>query len=112
MTTKPNNTPNTANSTNIWRVIASVLFLLLILSWGYFQFVSMMHNSAFETLSYQRTEIRNLNNQLAQINIKLDDLQNKNRMLEGRIEAFNNMRIRDHELAMSQLNRAPVRPVR
>ena len=112
MTTKPNNTPNTANSANLWRVIASVLFLLLILSWGYFQFVNMMHNSAFETLSHQRTEIRSLNNQLAQINIKLDDLQNKNRMLESRIEAFNNMRVRDHELVMSQINRAPVRTIR
>ena len=72
----------------------------------------MMHNSAFETLSHQRTEIRNLNNQLAQINIKLDDLQNKNRMLESRIEAFNNMRVRDHELAMSQINRPPARTIR
>ena len=72
----------------------------------------MMHNSAFETLSHQRTEIRNLNTQLAQINIKLDDLQNKNRMLESRIEAFNNMRVRDHEQVMSQINRVPVRTIR
>ena len=100
------------DNTNFWRAITAVLFALLIMSWGYFQFVSMMNDSAFETLSHHRTEIRNLNTQLAQINIKLDDLQNKNRMLESRIDAFNNMRIRDHELAMSQINSATIKRVR
>jgi Tfp pilus assembly protein PilO len=97
---------------NTWKLISAFLFTSLVLSWGYFQFVNMMNNSAFETLSHHRTEIRNLNNQLAQINIKLDDLQNKNRMLESRIDAFNNMRVRDHEQVMSQVNRAPVKTIR
>jgi predicted nucleic acid-binding Zn-ribbon protein len=100
------------DNANFWRAITAVLFALLVMSWGYFQFVSMMNDSAFETLSHHRTEIRNLNTQLAQINIKLDDLQNKNRMLESRIDTFNNMRIRDHELAMSQINSRPVRAIR
>jgi Tfp pilus assembly protein PilO len=105
-------TKNMIDNANFWRAITAVLFALLVMSWGYFQFVSMMNDSAFETLSHHRTEIRNLNNQLTQLNIKLEDLQNKNRMLENRIDTFNNMRIRDHELAMSQINAATLKRVR
>jgi uncharacterized protein YlxW (UPF0749 family) len=105
-------TKNTVDNPNFWRAVSAVLFVLLVVSWGYFQFASMMNNSAFETLAHHRTEIRNLNNQLTQLNIKLDDLQNRNRMLESRIDTFNNMRIRDHEQVMSQLNRSPVKTVR
>jgi Tfp pilus assembly protein PilO len=105
-------TKNMIDNANFWRAITAVLFALLVMSWGYFQFVSMMNDSAFETLSHHRTEIRNLNTQLAQINIKLDDLQNKTRMLESRIDAFNSMRIRDHEQVISQLNSRPIRAIR
>ena len=92
--------------------MAALLFTLLIVSWAYFQFVNMMNDSAFETLTHHRTEIRNLNNQLIQLNIKLEDMQNKNRMLESRIDMFNNMRIRDHEQVMGQINGRPVRAIR
>jgi Tfp pilus assembly protein PilO len=105
-------TKNTVDNQNFWRAVAAVLFALLVMSWGYFQFVSMMNDSAFETLAHHRTEIRNLNNQLIQLNIKLEDMQNKNRMLESRIDTFNNMRVRDHEQVMSQINAATIKRVR
>jgi uncharacterized coiled-coil protein SlyX len=108
--TKSNNIYNSVvDKSGVWRALAALLFALLILSWGYFQIVSIMNDSAFETLSHHRNEIRSLNNQLAQINLKLDDAQSKIRVLEGRIDSFNQMRVRDHELVMGQINRPTTR---
>ena len=108
MTTKNNIFDNPST----WKISTAVLLTLLLMSWVYFQFVSIMNDGAFETLNYQRTELRNLNNQIINMSIQLEDLRAKNQILEGRIESFNNMRIRDHEFAMSQINRPPVKTIR
>jgi Tfp pilus assembly protein PilO len=99
-------------NSGIWKFVSAVLFMSLILSWGYFQFVSMIKDSAFETLAHHRTEIRNLNTQITQMNIQIQDLQSRNKALGERVESYNLQRVRDHEFAMSQINRPPVRAVR
>jgi type VI protein secretion system component VasK len=101
-------------NSGIWKFLSAFLFTALVLSWGYFQFNTMLNNSAFETLSHHRTQLRDINTQITQLNLQLQDLQNRNRALSERVEAYNMQRVRDHELAMSQINRtaAPVRTVR
>jgi type VI protein secretion system component VasK len=99
-------------NTNTWKLISAFLFMALVLSWGYFQFSSMLNNSAFETLSHQRTQIRDLSTQITQINLQLQDLQTRNRALSERVESYNLQRVRDHELVMSQLNKPSVRIAR
>jgi uncharacterized coiled-coil protein SlyX len=95
-----------------WKLVSAFLFMALVLSWGYFQFSSMLNNSAFETLSHQRTQIRDLNTQITQINLQLQDLQTRNRALSERVESYNLQRVRDHELVMSQINRSAARTIR
>jgi Tfp pilus assembly protein PilO len=99
-------------NSSIWKLLSAFLFMALVLSWGYFQFNTMLNNSAFETLSHHRTEIRNLNTQLTQMNIQIQDLQSRNKALSERVESYNLQRTRDHELVMSQLNRGPIKTVR
>lgn len=98
-------------NTTTWKLVSAFLFMALVLSWGYFQFNNMLNNSAFETLSHQRTQIRDLNTQITQINLQLQDLQTRNRALSERVESYNLQRVRDHELVMNQLNRNSVRRI-
>jgi Tfp pilus assembly protein PilO len=94
-----------------WKLLSAMLFTFLVLSWGYFQFTKMLNDSAFETLSFHRNEIRNINTQLVNMNIQLQDLQSKNKTLSEKVESYNLQRVRDHEMLSSQVVR-PVRNVR
>jgi peptidoglycan hydrolase CwlO-like protein len=96
----------------VWKFISAALFLALLISWSYFQFASMLNNSAFESLSHHRTELRRLDNQVAVLNSQLQELQNRNRALNERVEAYNAQRTRDIEFLNSQINRPLVRTVR
>ena len=95
-----------------WKLLSAALFTSLVLSWGYFQFTTMLNDSAFETLSHQRNEIRNINTQLVNMNIQLQDLQSKNKVLSEKVESYNLQRVRDHELLLGQVNRPTVRTIR
>ena len=86
--------------------------MALVLSWGYFQFNAMLNNSAFETLSHHRTEIRNINTQITQLNMQIQELQSRNKALSERVESYNLQRTRDHDMVMSQINAATIKRVR
>jgi peptidoglycan hydrolase CwlO-like protein len=99
-------------NSSIWKLLSAFLFMALVLSWGYFQFNTMLNNSAFETLSHHRTEIRNINTQITQLNMQIQELQSRNKALSERVESYNLQRTRDHDMIMSQLNSRPTRTIR
>jgi predicted nuclease with TOPRIM domain len=97
------------DNSRVWQFLTAALTLSLLISWSYFQFVSMLNDTALENLSHVRSEVRKLDNQVAVLNTQLSDLRSQHRILSERVESYNQQRIRDHELI---LNRQPVRTVR
>jgi predicted nuclease with TOPRIM domain len=100
------------NNVRIWQFLSAALALSLLMSWSYFQFASMLNNTALETLSHVRSEVRRLDNQVAILNTQLNDLRSQHRILSERVESYNQQRIRDHELVVNNQNRQAVRTLR
>jgi peptidoglycan hydrolase CwlO-like protein len=96
----------------VWQFLTAALTLSLLMSWSYFQFVSMLNDAAMENLSHVRSEVRRLDNQVAILNTQLSDLRSQHRSLGERVENYNQQRVRDHELVMANQPRPLVRTVR
>ena len=96
----------------IWQFLTAALALSLLMSWSYFQFASMLNNTALENLSHLRSEVRRLDNQAAILNTQLNDLRSQHRVLNERVESYNQQRIRDLETAMNNQPRQLARITR
>ncbi len=88
-----------------WKISTAILAALLIASWVWMLIVSTINNSTIETVRAQQLVVREITNKVITLEMQVLDLQSRNKSLNDRIEAFNNLRQRDHEYLQSQINR-------
>jgi hypothetical protein len=91
---------------DVWKVSTAVLALLLVGSWVWMIIVSTINNTTIETVRAQQLSLREITNKVVTMEMQVLDLQSRNKSLNDRIEAFNNLRQRDHEYLQGQINRS------